>query len=330
MLSLRSLPWVVSVALVSLAGCAPGSDVLEQDDTDSSSDALTQATLEFGAAWNEDVSGVLAEGGSVVVHYDDSRLAQCKGTQNGIPQYAVTAHYSVAGGPVHDLVVAGLNAAPQPKLTLDSVGELSIWFEATNKWGCHAWDSNFGDNYRFQIVEEPSKPNWIGNAVSVVARQTCTGGPCDDSRRDLGLGVSYDTWARQRAAIRSIYFDVWEPGVTDFDNADLWQQLDAQVHYRWSGQSGFQTEYVNFFRRNGNDARYELPLRPLDPMHGNVINDPATECPAGALTLSPDGFYVRTTLELYFTVNGKELRPAPGATYTVVFEDYKERYTPCL
>jgi hypothetical protein len=27
-------------------------------------------------------------------------------------------------------------------------------------------------------------------------------------------------------------------------------------------------------------------------------------------------------LELYFTVNGVELRPAPGAVYTVTFETY--------
>lgn len=324
---------LMSAVLLAAAGCAPEGGIGEEsEDIDEVTDALGQATIVFDGTWNENVHGVLAEDGYLTISYDDTRLKECRATQGGVPQYAVTAHIKMADGSETATTVAGLNATQaSSRVQLKGTGDIEIWFEASNKYGCHVWDSNFGDNYRFRVVEEPTKPDWMGKAAFVVSRATCSdGNACDNDRRDLAGGVSYDTWARQRAAIRSIFFDVWEPGVTDKDNPNLWTQLDAQVHYRWEGQESFQTEYVNFSKRVGNDARYELPLRPLDPMHGNVISDPATQCPVGKLSLSPDGFYVRTSVELYFTVNGKELRPSAGNTYRVTFEDYKERYQPCL
>jgi hypothetical protein len=311
------------------AACAPDTGATELDDTEQADAALGEATLTFGADWSENVSGVLVEGGKLTIAYDDARLASCRGTQGNVPQYAITAHYRL-GGEEGSVVVAGLTNGQSPTIELDGSGELELWFEATNKWGCHAWDSDLGQNYRFNVLETASKPNWIGNAASVVSRQTCgDGDPCDGSRVPLENGVRFDTWARQRAAITGIYFDAWEPGVTDFDNADLWKQLDVQAHARWAGQSSFTTSYVSFFRRNGNDARYALSLRELDPFHGYTIADPGN-CPEGSLEKSPDGSYVRTHVELYFTVNGKELRPAPGKTYRVDFEDYAAPYAICV
>lgn len=326
MLRARLFPVLVAMAPF-LGACAPDTGAEALDDTDASDAALGEATITFASDFSENVAGVLAEGGKLTIAYDAGRLAACVGTQGGVPQYAITAHYRL-DGVEGSVVVAGLTNGQSPTIELDGVGELELWFEATNKWGCHAWDSDFGQNYRFVVVEGADKPNWMGNAAAVISRETCNGGPCDGARTSLAGGVRFDTWARQRAAIASAYFDVWEPGVTDFDNADLWKQLDAQVHLRWAGQTSFSTEYVSFSRRVGNDARYELPLRSLDPFHGYAITDPA-DCPPGALELSPDGMRVQTSVELYFTVNGKELRPAKGQTYRVVFEDYASAYAIC-
>lgn len=314
--------------LLLVAACTPTTGVESLDDTEQRDDALAEATITFGADWSESVSGVMVEGGKLTIAYDDARLADCRGTQGGVPQYSVTAHYRL-GEETGSVVVAGLTNGQKPTIELEGSGELTLWFEATNKWGCHAWDSDFGDNYRFNVLESASKPNWLGNAAVVVSRATCDGGPCDGNRRSLDEGVRFDTWARQRAAITSLFFDVWEPGVTDFDNADLWKQLDAQVHVRWAGQASFTTSYVDFFRYVGNDARYELSLRELDPFRGYTIDDPAN-CPEGELEATPDGSYVRTFAELYFTVNGKELRPSPGQTYRVDFEDYASPYALCV
>jgi hypothetical protein len=321
----RTAPFLL---LVGLAACAPGGELGEEELTQRESEALGVATIHFGADWSERVEGVLAEGGVVHLRYDEARLPDCASVQQGTPQYAITAHARV-GGETKSVVVAGLGASADPVIELEAAGELEVWFEATSRYGCHAFDSDFGQNYRFVVVEEARKPDWMGNAAFVMARVTCDG-PCDSSRRALEPGFWFDSWARQRAAITSLYFDVWEPGVTDFDNADLWKQLDAQLHYRFAGQEGFTTEYVDFFRRVGNDARYEVPLRGLDPFPGHyVITDPS-ECPAVAIEPSADGATVSTTLEYYFTVNGKELRPAGGGTYTGRFDGYRHAYEICI
>lgn len=327
-MSFRCAALIASASLV-LAACAPAaSESQVQDDTEKSGAALAEATITFSSDWAEDVHGVLVEGGVVHLAFDEARLASCRGTQGGTPQYAITAHVRGESGDVRDVVVAGLNAKADPTIELDEAGDVEIWFEATNRWGCHAWDSNLGDNYRFRVVEDPAKPDWIGNAAVVTARETCSGGPCEASRRNLAAGFSFDSWTRERAAIASLYFDTWEPGVTDFDNADLWIQLDAQIHLRWAGQESFETRYADIAGRKGNDARYGVSLKALDPFRYPI---PETDgCPAGTLTATPDGQSVRATMDFYFTVNGKELRPAAGQTYRGTFDGPVGSYRACV
>lgn len=312
-----------------LLGCAPASPGSQsQNATARSSDALSDATITFSADWAEDVEGVLVSGGLVHLDYDDARLAECRGTQGGTPQYAVTAHVRSEDGSVQDVVVAGLNAPSDPTVDLDGAGDVEIWFEATNRWGCHAWDSNLGDNYTFHVVEDPARPDWLGNAVVVTARETCSSGPCDASRRDLAGGFSFDSWTRERAAIASLYFDVWEPGVTDFDNANLWRELDAQIHLRWAGQESFETHYADIAGRNGNDARYGVSLKALDPFRYPLPE--AEGCPSGTLSPTADGQSVRAAVEFYFTVNGKELRPSNGEAFRGTFDGPASAYPSCL
>jgi len=141
-----------SVVLLPFLLLACGSEPTQGDEQDASE--VQAATITFDASFDESVDGLLMEGSTVVIAYDDERLAQCRGEQNGIPQYAVTAHYSFDGAKPRSIVVAGLNAVAEPSIELDSSGQLEIWFEATNRWGCHAWDSDFGNNYTFQVVEE--------------------------------------------------------------------------------------------------------------------------------------------------------------------------------
>lgn len=306
----------LALASVALLACAPASPISDtQDATATSDEALAEATITFSSDWAEDVDGVLVEGGRVHLDFDEARLADCRGSQGGTPQYAITAHVRSASGDVQDVVVAGLNAEADPTVELDEAGDVEIWFEATNRWGCHAWDSNLGDNYRFRVVDDPAKPDWVGNAAVITSRETCNG-PCDHTRRSLDGGFLFDNWTRERAAIAAVYFDVWEPGVTDFDNADLWRQLDAQIHVRWAGQESFETRYADISGRRGNDARYAVSLKALDPFRYPI---PATEsCPAG--TLVEFNGAIRATVEFYFTVNGKELRPSGGGTYRGTFD----------
>ena len=331
-MSHRSL-WTCSVVLLALAGCAPGGAREEagEERADESSEALGGAILTFGADWSATVTGKLRAGDPIEIRYDEARLPRCRGDQGGVPQWAITAYYQVDDGDVLSVPVVGANAASPVVIVPPSSGELALWFQVTNRWGCMEYDSNFGDDYTFTVGAPAGQPGWVGNGASVISRWTCDdGGPCESARTSLSQAFRFDTWARQRATVAGLYFDVWEEGVTDFDNSELWRQVDAQVHVRFSGEEAFSSRYVDFFRRVGNDARYELRLRSLDPFHAMPSVVAADACPAGALSLTPDGNYVTTEVEFYFTADAVELRPAPGETFKGRFEDYASPYAACL
>jgi hypothetical protein len=291
------------------------------------------AVLTFDAAWGESVSGTLAQNGSALIEYDSARLPDCRGEIAGTPAWTITAFYSLNGGDIESTPVAGhspTGAPLEPLVPLTEMGDLELWFSNTNAWGCNAYDSNFGDNYHFTVGPPANAPGWMGNAVRIISRWTCNGGQaCDGDRVALDQGFRFDTWARQRATIAELAFDVWKDGVTDFDNPDLWKSLDVRVYYRFGGQGEFAWQYVSFEKRNGNDARYAVPLRPLDPLGKGTVVDPSG-CPNAPLSITPDNLYVETSVELYFTVNGMELRPAGGGTFAGSFSDYRGLYEPCL
>jgi hypothetical protein len=314
--------------LSSLVGCSSGGSSAEVDAL--GQDALGTTTITFGADWSETSSGVLRAGDPIQISYDASRLPTCRGTQGGIDQWAISAFYRAAGGDIHTITLAGLSAQNPAVIVPEAKGDLEVWFEGNNVWGCNELDSAYGKNYHFKVAASHSEPDWVGNAASVINRETCDNGPCDANRVGLEQGFTYDTWSRQRAAVAGLYFDVWEDGVTDWDNPDLWKEVDAQIHFRFAGQQAFSTSYVDFDKRLGNNARYQTQLSALDPFHGMPSVVPQNACPAATLDVSPDGQYVTTDVDYYFTIDSFELRPAPGQTYHGHFEDYAGPYSACL
>jgi hypothetical protein len=174
------------------------------------------------------------------------------------------------------------------------------------------------------VVEESggalAAPGWMGNASYVISRATCSGAPCDSDRRSLDAGFVFDDWAWSRAATTRAYFDVWQPGVTDWDNPDLWKQLDARAYYRAGGAGAFQFAWVPFDGRRGNDARYAFDVRGIDPFFDSSRGarkpiERAEDCPSTAFRVGADGRSLEIDVEIYFEVNGVQLRPSAGATY---------------
>lgn len=296
------------------------------DDADlgTSEAALGEAgTLTFTNEFHATVTGTLEKGKKLRVAYDASRLTACRGEQNGKPAWTITGYWKIGAGDVHSFEAGGFSPSggtAEPVLALDASGDLQIWFQNNDRWGCNAYDSDFGKNYHFAVQPAADEPGWIGNPRSIMSRQTCNG-PCESDMRALDGDLLYDTWSRQRAAIRSIYFEAWKQGVTDFDNADLWKQLDVEVHARVGSTGAFKAEYVSFDRRAGNNARYALDLKHLDPLSGDG------GCPGAPLTIV--GEYAEVTVELFFTVNGVELRPAGGGTFRVRYQNYKGLFASC-
>lgn len=318
---------LVVVALCgSLVACAPEAPSSQT----SAQTEIPSAAIDFDADWNESLEGALVAGGTLTVAYEPERLAVCEGVQGEILQWAITGYRQIDDGEVHSFDVISPNRPDGGPVSfaLETPGTLSLWFEATNRWGCHEWDSDFGGNYRYAIGTPDTFPSWAGNATFVISRYTCDGAePCPGDFLPLTDGFVFGTWARQRATISNAYFEAWETDVTDWDNPELWQELDVQMHYRFDATQAFASRYVDFDRRTGNNARYAVPIREIDPLGGNTITQPA-DCPSVPLEVV-DG-YVQTTVDYYFTVNDVEVRPAPGETYQGVFEDYLGLYTPCL
>lgn len=113
------------------------------------------AVLSFDASGAPAQSDALHAGDAIVVHYAPERLSQCAGESGGHAAYGITGYWQVDGGSVHTLSVTrsedeSLEAA-DPQITLPHGHELALWFDSSNIWGCHAYDSANGANYRFQI-----------------------------------------------------------------------------------------------------------------------------------------------------------------------------------
>jgi hypothetical protein len=268
----------------------------------------TSANLVFDANFTQHRDGVLAPGGEVTITYAKSRLAQCAATQGGIPQYGITAWVKFLPGNQ----LTGVNVLDTvPTLAVPSdARSAQVWFETTSVYGCHGYDSNNGANYAFDLA---IAPQWIGNGTTLFSRDTTY--PCNTpGTSPISSGFSFDTWTRERAAITNTCFEVYQPGMTDHDDPDLWQKLDVEIHVQ-TAPATFTTFPVNFESRQGNNARYAFSWRNVDPFRDYF-------CTTLPITPTSDGMYESTLVEYYITVNGGEYRPEPGASFGGTFVDY--------
>lgn len=164
-------------------------------------------------------------------------------------------------------------------------------------------------------------PLWAGLTSITIERYVAD--PCNDGRNAFGdEPYVYGDWARQRAGIRNICFEVWSPGITDWDNPEFWRELDVQAHYRYGSSGPFQQAYVNSNGRRGNNRRYAFELSyQLDPTV-YVPSLPQVKAPIRILSESSGWALVEADLEIYFTVNGRALKTPSGRPYTVRYQGY--------
>jgi hypothetical protein len=320
--------FTVGVALA--MGCGP--DRVGAPSADDAGERLLppgDAELVFAADFTETVSGPLVAGTSVRLTFDEARLTRCRGWKYGLPAWAITVFYRIDGGDVRSVPVVMPSGIDEVWIDLDQPGELELWFSNNDAFGCIAWDSDFGANYRFEVLPDGPIPAWMGNASSVVSRQTCGGTFCEGELRPLDQGFLFDTWARQRALVAEATFQAWAPGVTDAARDEVWALLDARIHWSTTpdlAEAGW--DWVNVHDFPGNDVRYAYRLRDLDPLGGSTVIDPE-DCPDVPLRLTADGMYVEADLWVWFSVNGALLQPAEGA-WRGTFQDYAGLYAPCL
>jgi hypothetical protein len=291
-------------------------------------------TLTFAADWTQSASGPLVAGGQAAVVYDEARLATCREEQGGSPMWGATGYASVNGLPAQSFPVAGLvpPGSPAPPLVdLPVAGDLQMWFEATNVSGCHAWDSAYGANYHFAVAAPPDAPGWAGDARVVIDRDSCGGNPCAPGVvHPLDGGFTFGTLERQQMGYTQVFFQAWKQGVTDWDDPDLWRQLDVELHARIGDQGPFTMTYVDFRAREGNNAEYAFDLRAVDPLatSGGALTDPA-QCPTFPTTLSADGQLIEADWQFYVTVSGVGVQPAGGGVFHGTFQNYAGLFAIC-
>jgi len=258
--------------------------------------APSHANLIFSADYSERREGVISAGGTLGIEYNVGRLPSCRNSRNGNPLWDITAHLRFE--PSGQVTTASVRTGyAQVAVPATGVERVVVYFENTAIPGCQAFDSDYGNNYTFDLA---LPPDWIGNAQTRISRDTSD--PCNYGVPS-SQGFSFESWARQRAAITNLCFEVYEPGLTDRDVADLWQRLDASIRYRRVGSTGAWTSIpAQHIGRAGNNARYAWNLRSIDPYRW-------PECePTSSVAV-----------EYYVVVNGSELRPVPGGAFAGTF-----------
>ena len=334
-LNIFSVRSVLGLALLGLSACAPQESNEEVGET-VAQELGSANEVRFAADWSVTTKAPIVAGQKLRVVYDDGRMPSCRGEMYGNPAWTVTGFYRVDGSAPVSFIAAGHRgdgSAGPTEITVPKVfgQNVEFWFQNTNRWGCQAWDSNMGGNYRFALRMPEGAPSWAGDARVTTARGTCNGAACEADRRPVSgpNAFTFDTWTRQRAAITQFSFEVYKAGTTDWNNPDLWQQLDVRLYSRVGSQGPFAIRHIPIERRAGNNTRYAANLRDMDPFH--MLNTPTTkaQCPTFPMqhTTGATG-YVQANVEFYVTINGVELRPSAGQNYVGSFVEY-DRFAIC-
>jgi hypothetical protein len=126
-----------------------------------------QARLEFKVGWREVQRGEIRPGGRLIIDYDPERLTQCRRRVREVLDWHITAHVRYlphgqhyTGGvlrekrPAPHGPVTGVEPVPFIVLVPQNAECVEVWFESTSsiRGFCQAFDSRFGQNYRFAVV----------------------------------------------------------------------------------------------------------------------------------------------------------------------------------
>jgi hypothetical protein len=143
-----------------LAACS--SETASDDAVGDESNVTESATLAFGSDFKTKLTGTPRAGGALVVDYALDRLPQCRGNVGGGgPGWDISGSYSLNGGPAKSFEVTKLSddgkdrVSKPARITLSEGGDLAVWFQVSNRWGCNEYDSQFGQNFHVDVTGTP-------------------------------------------------------------------------------------------------------------------------------------------------------------------------------
>lgn len=224
------------------------------------------SNLQFHGFFRQTQHGALVAGGSVVLDYDITRLATCRGTHNGHPAWDVRANVRFQpSGTIVEGTVRGFDA---PGGTPSNAGAISVplevkipsgstsaevWFVNSTGAGssCVAYDSNFGANYVYPVAAQALPAvGWAGNAQVSLTR---------NCRADVDLPdtIWLNSYIRERAC-SFVDVSVWVPGVTDAANANG-DFIHAKAELELDGVK-LADQWLSWVGPMGNDARFRFDV----------------------------------------------------------------------
>lgn len=133
------------------------------DTSESSAQSTTQATIDFAKDWSVTTAGGLLPGTNARLRYDLARLPKCRATKYGLQAWSVVAYVSFDGRAPREIVLAPLNVnvatqgVVEVPIPLPVASDMSVWFHASDAFGCSEWDSRYGKNFHFAI-QKPNAP----------------------------------------------------------------------------------------------------------------------------------------------------------------------------
>lgn len=99
------------------------------------------AQLTFDATGAISQEGVLRQGGQLTVLFEPSLLSECESYQRGLPQWGITGHLQTDQSEERLFQVtlsdSGELKALEVSLELPAGERLSLWFTASNRYGCY-------------------------------------------------------------------------------------------------------------------------------------------------------------------------------------------------
>jgi hypothetical protein len=153
----------VSLFACSLAAAACGGSSSDWEAvTGDDANQTAAATVTFASGFETHLEGTPAAGKRLRVEYALDRLPQCRGNVGGGgPGWNIGGFYSENGGEAKSFEVTALSSDGRDRVSkpasilLTQGGDVAIWFEVTSAFGCHEYDSQFGQNYHFAVNGPP-------------------------------------------------------------------------------------------------------------------------------------------------------------------------------
>jgi len=214
--------------------------------------AQSVTTLTFSSDWNETASASIVAGGTIAIDYDENRLPNCRASHNGNPGWQITAF--VMAQPSGQISEQGIftyemtESGPDYHTWIKTIPEfdvpegttsVQIWFRNDSAFDhpCTEWDSNYGANYGFGVVQA----NMVGSMNFKADWTNELGG---NVVRGGKLQVTYAT--ERMVTITEVHNDNYLASAYHcYGYGCCTHQYDTVMHVRFQDSGSFQNYPIN-------------------------------------------------------------------------------------